>query len=54
MIKHLQLDSINQALGAASFDAIQQKKVEFAKSMGFELDDTAQDAADEVAADLPD
>ena len=46
------IDSINQALGAASFDAIQQKKVEFAKSMGFELDDTAQDAADEVAADL--
>ena len=46
------IDSINQALGAASFDAIQQRKVEFAKSMGFELDDTAQDAADEIAADL--
>ena len=28
-----------------------QEKLEFAKSMGFELDDTGQDAADEVAAD---
>jgi hypothetical protein len=36
------IDSINDALGAASFDAIQQRKIDFAKSMGFELDDTAQ------------
>ena len=47
------IDSVNDALGAASFDAIQQrKKLEFAKSMGFDLEDTAQDAADEIAADL--
>jgi hypothetical protein len=46
------VDSINDALGAYSFDAIQARKIEFAKSMGFELDDTAQDAADEIAANL--
>tara|TARA_B100000965_G_scaffold221601_1_gene185392 strand:+ start:2333 stop:2662 length:330 start_codon:yes stop_codon:yes gene_type:complete len=46
------IDSINDALGAATYDAIQARKVEFAKSMGFELDDTGQDAADEIAADL--
>ena len=48
------IDSINDALGAASFDAIQQRKLEFAASMGFDLEDTAQDAADEIAAELPD
>ncbi len=48
------IDSINDALGAASFDAIQQRKAEFAQSMGFALDDTAQDAADQIADELPD
>ena len=48
------IDSINDALGAASFDAIQQRKAEFAASMGFDLEDTAQDAADEVSDALPD
>ena len=48
------VDSINDALGASTYDAIQARKVEFAKSMGFELDDTAQDAADEIADNLPD
>ena len=48
------IDSMNDALAAATFDAIQQQKINFAKQMGFELDDTAQDAADEVAAELPD
>ncbi len=48
------IDSINDALGAASFDAIQARKLEFAKSMGFDLDDTAQEAADEVSDSLPD
>ena len=48
------IDSMNDALAAATFDAIQQQKIAFAKQMGFELDDTAQDAADEVAAELPD
>ena len=46
------IDSMNDALGAATYDAIQQQKINFAKQMGFELDDTAQDAADEIAADL--
>jgi len=46
------IDSMNDALGAVTYDAIQQQKINFAKSMGFELDDTAQDAADEIAADL--
>jgi hypothetical protein len=48
------IDSINDALGAASFDAIQARKLEFAKSMGFDLDDTAQASADEIADNLPD
>ena len=48
------IDSVNDALAAAAFDAVQQRKIEFAQSMGFELDDTAQDAADEIADNLPD
>jgi len=48
------IDSINDALGAASYEAIQARKLDFAKSMGFDLDDTAQDAADEIADSLPD
>ena len=46
------IDSVNDALSASAFDAIQAKKLEFAKSMGFDLDDTGQDAADEVADKL--
>lgn len=48
------IDSINDALGAASFDAIQARKLDFAKSMGFDLEDTAQASADELADNLPD
>lgn len=48
------VDSINDALAAASYEAIQAQKLEFAKSMGFDLGDTAQDAADEIADALPD
>ena len=48
------IDSMNDALAAATYDAIQQQKIAFAKQMGFELDDTAQDAADQVADSLPD
>ena len=48
------IDSINDALGAASFDAIQARKLDFAKSMGFDLEDTAQETADELADSLPD
>ena len=43
------VDSVNDALSATAYDAIQAKKAEWAKSMGFELDDTAQDVADEIA-----
>ena len=47
------IDSVNDALSAAAYDAIQQQKnLILQSSMGFELDDTAQDAADEIAADL--
>ena len=48
------IDSVNDALSATAYDAVQARKIEFAKSMGFELDDTAQDAADELADNLPD
>ena len=30
------IDSVNDALSAAAFDAIQARKLEFAQSMGFE------------------
>ena len=48
------LDSTNDALSAAAYDAIQKQKAEFAKSMGFDLDDTAQASADEVADKVTD
>tara|TARA_B100001250_G_scaffold233942_1_gene200843 strand:+ start:480 stop:848 length:369 start_codon:yes stop_codon:yes gene_type:complete len=42
------MDAANDAFSAAAYDAIQQQKVEFAKQMGFELDDTAQSVADDL------
>ena len=48
------LDSNNDALGASTYVAIQARKVEFAKAMGFDLDDTAQSAADEIEAKTTD
>ena len=42
------VDSINDAIAATTYDAIQARKIDFAKSMGFELDDTAQANADEI------
>ena len=42
------IDAANDAFSAAAYDAIQQQKVEFAKQMGFELDDTAQSVADDL------
>lgn len=48
------IDSTNDALSAAAYDAIQKQKVEFAKQMGFDLDDTAQASADEVADKVTD
>jgi len=48
------LDSVNDAISAAAFDVVQQRKLEFAKAMGFDLGDTGQDAADELADTLSD
>ena len=48
------IDSLNDALAAATYDAIQQQKINFAKQMGFDIDDTAQDATDEVSNAVPD
>jgi len=48
------LDAVSDALGARTYELIQQRKLEFAKTMGFDLGDTAQDAADAVADALPD
>lgn len=46
------IDSVNDALASKTMDLIQAKKLEFAKSMGFDLDQTGQEAADEL--ELPD
>ena len=43
------VDSVQDAISAKAYDAIQARKLEFAKTMGFELDDTAQASADEIA-----
>ena len=48
------IDATKDALSGITYDLVQQRKLEFAKTMGFDLDDTAQDAADEVADALPD
>ena len=43
------IETTNDALTAASYDAIQAKMLEFAKDWGFDLCDTGQDAADDIA-----
>lgn len=48
------LDATNDALAAQTYELIQQQKLQFAKTMGFDLGDTAQDQADEVSDNLPD
>jgi len=48
------LDATKDALAGITYDLVQQRKLEFAKTMGFDLGDTAQDAADAVADALPD
>jgi len=47
------LDATKDALQGITYDLVQQKKLEFAKTMGFDLGDTAQAAADEVSDSLP-
>ena len=42
------IDATNDALAATTYDLIQQKKAEFAARMGFDLDQTAQSAADDL------
>ena len=42
------IDATNDALAATTYDLIQQKKAEFAARRGFDLDQTAQAAADEL------
>ncbi len=46
------IDSVTDALNTAAYDALQQRKLDFAQSMGFELDQTAQPAVDEI--EVPD
>ena len=48
------IDATNDALSAASYDAIQAKKIEFAQQWGFNPDETGQATADELADNLPD
>lgn len=48
------LQAVSDVLQAKAFDAVQQKKLEFAQQWGFNLDDTAQPVADELADELPD
>ncbi|ARW57052.1 hypothetical protein [Synechococcus phage S-B64] len=48
------LDATKDALAGITYDLVQQRKLEFAKTMGFDLGDTAQDAADAVSDALPD
>ena len=48
------IDAANDGFGAATFDAVQQKKIEFAQQWGFDIDDTGQDSADEIANNVYD
>jgi len=48
------LTSVSDLLNAKAFDAIQQKKIEFANQWGFDYDNSAQAVADELTDELPD
>jgi len=43
------IDATNDALNASTYDAIQAKKIDFAKEWGFNPDETGQADADEIA-----
>ena len=43
------VDATNDALAASAYDAIQAKKLDFAKQWGFNPDQTGQAVADELA-----
>ena len=46
--KQKALDAAHDAMAANAYDAIQAQKLEFAKTHGFNPDDTAQGVADEL------
>ena len=48
------VDAMNDALSATAYDAIQAQKAEFAKTMGFNMDQTAQSVADDLEDKLVD
>lgn len=41
------IDSINDGIGAAAFNAVQDRKLEYAKNMGFELNDQEESEEDD-------
>ena len=43
------VDATNDAISATTYDAIQAKKLEFAKEWGFDQNQTGQATADEIA-----
>ena len=43
------IETTNDALSAATYDAIQAKKIDFAQQWGFNPDETGQAVADEIA-----
>tara|TARA_B100000902_G_scaffold95867_1_gene98580 strand:+ start:82 stop:456 length:375 start_codon:yes stop_codon:yes gene_type:complete len=48
------VDATNDAISATTYDAIQAKKLEFAKEWGFNPDQTGQSTADELENSMPD
>lgn len=48
------VDSVNDALATNTMNLIQARKLDFAKSMGFDLDQKDQEDTDEVVDSLPD
>ena len=48
------IDTVGTAIQDRAYELIQQKKIEIAQQWGFELDQTGQEAADDVTNSLPD
>lgn len=48
------IETTSDAIGAVTYDAIQNAKQQFVQKMGFGLDQTAQGVADELEGQLPD
>ena len=47
------IDSMNDALASATYDAIQKQKIAFAQQMGFDLDDVEVPAPEATAEEQP-